>query len=117
MSGTVALPLRSGLWREGERIKHTKRAQSKTWRLPSGPSGREASWTAVVLCRFSPAGAEDVARCFIRRPLPKRQRTGAVQNLADFPPINDGALAAEYIFQTYFSLFSAGRSGCQGIVT
>ena len=82
---------------------------SEDWRtpkpggLPCGSGGREASWTAVVLYRFSPRngmGLRAMSRLSSSsRPLPKRQppprrsgalarreggRTGAVQKLRQF---------------------------------
>ena len=47
-----------------------------------------ASWSAVVLDRFSWEGARRQANLlprFISRRWEKRQRTGALQDLADFP--------------------------------
>jgi hypothetical protein len=34
-------------------------AHSKTWRQFDGPRGREASWSAAVLCRFDDAHPND----------------------------------------------------------
>jgi len=60
-------------------------AQSKTWRTTGALDPREASWTAVVLYAFPARGGDDgliVPRLSLVR-TPKRQRAGAVQNLAE----------------------------------
>src|SRR2546425_6994990 len=48
-----------------------------------------AAWSAAVLCRFSTKRVSrpktKIHASSISRPLAKRQRTGAVQDLAEFP--------------------------------
>ncbi len=100
---------------------------SKTSRYsPGRERRREAFWTAVVFYRFgmgreqtqrapirsTPVSCESSTSIRLARLSPKRQRTAAVQNLAEFPPPRETPRSC----QTRLAQpkFAAGRDWCSG---
>jgi len=99
--------------------------QSKTWRnSPHREKRREASWTAVVPYRFgvgreqtqrapkhlTPVRWENSTSVRLVRLSPKRQRTAAVQNLAEFRPPREPRRSCQ--IRLAQPKFAAGRNWC-----